>query len=48
MLLKDGELATLVDSLTYHQQALAECEVKRAAAVDAYDAARAINNGDPK
>ena len=40
MLLADGELATLVDSLTYHQQALAECEAKRAAAVSAYNAAR--------
>ncbi len=44
MLLKDGDLATVVDSLTYHQQALAECEVKRSAAVRAYEAARAINN----
>lgn len=44
MELKDGNLDTLVDSLTYHQQALAECEVKRSAAIDAYDAARSTNN----
>lgn len=43
MLLVNGELATLVDSLTYHQQALAECEVKRAGAVQAYEAARAAS-----
>ena len=45
MLLVDGELATLVDSLTYHQQALAECEVKRAGAVSAFEAAREANQG---
>lgn len=43
ILLRDGELATLVDSLTYHQQALAECETKRAGAVQAYEAARRLN-----
>ena len=42
-MLRDGELATLVDSLTYHQQALAECETKRAGAVQAYEAARRLN-----
>jgi hypothetical protein len=43
MELKDGELVTVVDSLTYHQQALTECEAKRRAVVDAYEAARAVN-----
>lgn len=42
--LPDGSIPTLVAALMDSWQATAECEVRRAAAVRAYEAARSINN----
>ena len=44
MPLGSGEIPVLFDRNEYHQAKLAECEVRRAAAVKAYEAARAVNN----
>lgn len=43
-LLLDNEIATLLAANNYHMEALAECEVKRAGAVDAYNKARTVSN----
>ena len=46
MPLGSGEIPVLKDRNEYHQAKLAECEVRRRAAVDAYETARGRNNGD--
>jgi hypothetical protein len=46
--LSDGAIPTLITALLDAWEAGAECEVRRAAAVKAYEAARTINNGDAK
>ena len=44
MQLGDGEIPTLKDRNEYHQAKLAECEIRRRAAVEAYEKARTANN----
>lgn len=42
--LPDGQVPTLIAALLDAWEGLAECEVRRAGAVRAYEAARSINN----
>jgi len=42
--LPDGDVSTLIAALLDAWEGMTECEVKRAGAVQAYEAARAINN----
>ena len=41
--LNDGDISTLISALLDAWEAQAVCEIKRAAAVEAYDAARKMN-----
>jgi hypothetical protein len=43
--LPDGNVSTLITALLDSWEAQSACEVKRRAVVDAYEAARAVNNG---
>ncbi len=43
--LADGQVPTLIAALLDAWEGQAECEVRRRAAVEAYEAARAVNNG---
>ena len=42
--LPDGDISTLISALLDAWEGQAVCEIRRAAAVEAYDAARATNN----
>jgi hypothetical protein len=44
--LNDGDISTLISALMDAWEGQAVCEIRRAAAVDAYEAARGINNGE--
>jgi hypothetical protein len=41
--LLDGQIPTVLTALQDAWQATSECEIRRAAAVEAYEAARAVN-----
>jgi hypothetical protein len=42
--LPDGDISTLISALLDAWEGQTVCEIRRAAAVDAYEAARAVNN----
>lgn len=44
MQLGSGDPALIWEANAYHMKALADCEISRAGAVEAYEAARAVNN----